>query len=168
MSNILRKINGFLAASLAGSIAFCAVFTAVNANPLAADVRLHVITDPRSGLALFGYDPVAYHVDHVARLGLPEHQAMLDGRLWIFSSAANKAAFEADTSAYIPLFGGHDGTSVSDGILAKGDPEMFLIASGQLVLFRNEDNRSRFVSDAMLRQKARQGWPDLVRQQAAH
>jgi YHS domain-containing protein len=141
---------------------------AATANLFAMDPMQHIIVDNRSGLALFGYDPVAFHVDQKARPGLPEHQYTHEGRIWRFTSAANKAAFEADPAAFAPMFGGHDGASIGDGILARGEPAHFVIAAGQLVLFRSLESRDRFATDEALRQKARENWPAVVRQQIGH
>jgi hypothetical protein len=128
----------------------------------------HVVADLRTGVALFGYDPVAYHLDGQARQGLPDFEVALNDRIWRFTSAANKAAFVVDPAVYVPLFGGHDGVSVGEGILTKGDPQLFVIAAGQVVLFRDEANRDRFAREQMVRQKSRENWPAVVRQQAGH
>jgi hypothetical protein len=66
------------------------------------------------------------------------------------------------------MFGGHDGASIGDGILARGEPAHFVIAAGQLVLFRSLESRDRFATDEALRQKARENWPAVVRQQIGH
>jgi YHS domain-containing protein len=149
-------------------LASAGVGHAATANLFTMDPMQHVIVDSRTGVALFGYDPVAYHFDQKARQGLPEHQLTLDGRIWWFTSAANKAAFEADPAAYAPMFGGYDGSRVGDGILTKGEPAHFVIAAGQLVLFRSLESRDRFAMDQSVRQKARENWPAVVRQQIGH
>jgi hypothetical protein len=158
-----------LAATVLVLQVFCACpCAAATPNLFNPDPGNHVITDLRTGLALFGYDPVAYHLDGRARQGLPDFEVALNDRIWRFTSAANKAAFTADPSVYVPLFGGHDGVSVGEGILIKGDPQVFVIAAGQVVLFRDEANRNRFAGEQMVRQKARESWPSVVRQQAGH
>ena len=160
--------SGLVAALLVTQVMGSAVGLAVTPNLFNPDPVNHVITDLRTGVALFGYDPVAYHLDGQARQGLTDFEVALKDRIWRFTSAANKAAFEADPVAYVPLFGGHDGASVSEGILIKGDPQFFVIASGQVVLFRDDANRDRFAREPMIRQKARENWPSVVRQQAGH
>jgi hypothetical protein len=162
----LKDVGSELAAvALAVHVSCANVSTAATPNLFNPDPVNHVISDPRTGLALFGYDPVAYHLDGEARLGLPEFEVVLNDRIWRFRSAANKTAFESDPVAYVPLFGGHD---VSTGILIKGDPQVFVIAAGQVVLFRDEANRDRFAQELAIRQKARENWPSAVRQQAGH
>jgi hypothetical protein len=160
----MKAGSGIFAAILATGIAF----PAASANPLAPDIEQHVVADPHSGLALFGFDPVTYHVEQRARPGLQDYELRHQNLVWRFRSAANREAFRADPSAYIPAFGGNDGFSVSQGVMAPGDPETFAMTARGVVLFRTPENRDRFTSDADLRRKAVADWPDVVRQQAAH
>lgn len=146
----------------------CLLQQPVFSEPLSQDASAQLVADPRSGLALFGYDPVAYHLDEKARPGLPEHAAMVGPHMWRFTSAANRAAFLADASAYMPRFGGHDGALLADGVLAKGDPAIFVIAAGDVVLFRSIENRDRYAADVGLRRSAIANWPTAVRQLAGH
>ncbi len=162
------KRSGLAAAAFAVQMICTSACTAATPNLFNPDPVNHVVTDLRTGLALFGYDPVAYHLEGEARQGLPDFEVALKDRIWRFTSAANKAAFTADPTVYVPLFGGHDGASVSDGILIKGDPNLFVIAGGQVVLFRDEASRDRFAGEQTVRQKARENWPAVVRQQAGH
>ena len=164
----LDRRSGLVAALLATQVICTCVCIAATPNLFNPDPMNHVVTDLRTGVALFGYDPVAYHLDGQARQGLPDFEVALDDRIWRFTSAANKAAFAADPAVYVPQFGGHDGVSVGEGILIKGDPMLFVIAAGQLVLFRDEANRDRFAREQMVRQKSRDNWPSVVRQQAGH
>ncbi len=168
MSRWLDGRSGLNAAALAALVICSSAGIAATPNLFNPDPVNHVVTDLRTGVALFGYDPVAYHLDGQARQGLSDFEVALNDRIWRFTSAANRAAFEADPVAYIPLFGGHDGASVSEGILIKGDPRLFVIASGQVVLFRDEANRDRFAQEQTIRQKALENWPSVVRQQAGH
>jgi hypothetical protein len=168
MSFWMDAKSGLIAALLAAQAVCSSAGIAATPNLFNPDPMNHVVTDLRTGVALFGYDPVAYHLDGQARPGLPDFEVALNDRIWRFTSAANKAAFTADPSVYVPLFGGHDGVSVGEGILIKGDPQLFVIAAGQVVLFRDEANRDRFAGEQMVRQKARESWPTVVRQQAGH
>jgi YHS domain-containing protein len=145
------------------------------APPLAADENLfdashghHLVADPRSGLAIFGYDPVSYHLDHKAVPGSPDHELALEGATWRFTSEANKAAFAEAPAVYLPLFGGHDAANVADGRMTWGDPEIFALVGGRLVLFRDAAARDRYATEAELRSRALRRWPDVVRLHAGH
>lgn len=145
------------------------------AQPAAADENLfdashghHLVYDPRTGIALYGYDPVAYHFEHKALPGSSEFELLLEGVVWRFTSEANKAAFAEAPAIYLPLFGGHDATGVAGGRMTKGDPEFFALVGDRLALFRDEDSRDRFASDPALRAQALKLWPEVVRLQAGH
>jgi hypothetical protein len=160
----MKAGRGIFAAVLAAGVAF----SVASANPLAPEIEQHVIADPHSGLALFGFDPVTYHVELKARPGLQDYELHHQSLVWRFRSAANREAFRADPLVYIPAFGGNDGFSVSQGVMVTGDPETFAMTARGLVLFRSQENRDRFTADADLRRKAVADWPEVVRQHAAH
>ena len=168
MGSVFGDRSGFFATVGIAMLILAAPATAAGLALLDPDPKNHVIADPGTGVALFGYDPVAYHVEHAARLGSAHHELQLDGKFWRFRSEANKAAFESDPAAFIPAFGGHDGAIVSNGNMAIGDPEIFVIAGGELVLFRDQANRDQFARESDMRKKAREAWPTAVRQNAAH
>jgi hypothetical protein len=160
----LKIRNGFFAAAFC----FIGAVPAVHASPLDRDPASHLVGDAQSGLALFGYDPVAYHIDGRAREGRPEFALVQKQFEWRFTSMANKEAFMADPSAYIPAFGGHDGKAVSEGHMTSGDPVHFVIASGELMLFRNAEARDQFTADPDLRKHAALRWPEVARQHGFH
>ncbi len=158
-----------------GTIAAAVLAALLGGAPLAADENLfdashghHLIADPRSGLALFGYDPVAYHFDRKAAAGSPDHELLLEGLVWRFVSEANKAAFAEAPGIYLPLFGGHDATSVGEGRMTVGEPQIFALVGGRLALFRDEASRDRFASEPSLRELALRRWPEVVRLHAGH
>jgi YHS domain-containing protein len=117
-----------------------------------------------SGIALGGYDAVAYQVAGQALAGLAEHEAVWAGVTWRFSSHANKAAFLADPEGYAPVFDGYDPLGVALSRAVETDPYFFVVRQGRLFLFRTENSRSRFLEDAGLMQRAAQLWPDVMRQ----
>ncbi|MGL5139158.1 MAG: YHS domain-containing (seleno)protein [Beijerinckiaceae bacterium] len=154
--------------ALALPLIACLSSLPTSAEHLSRDPAAQLVADARSGLAIFGYDPVAYHLEGKARSGLREHSASHGSHVWLFVSAANRAGFLADPAAYIPSFGGHDGAALAEGALAKGDPAIFVIAAGDVVMFRSTENRDRYAADIALRRRAVANWPEAVRQLAGH
>jgi hypothetical protein len=152
---------------IAGLIVAAAALPAV-ASIRAPDETMQLIRDPRSGLALFGYDPVSYHADGVAKPGRPEHQAVVNGVHWRFASAANMAAFVRDPDVYLPLFGGYDARGIGEGRMVFGEPTIFAMFGGRTVLFRTEADRAAFAADAALRARALKDWPRVASQLAGH
>jgi hypothetical protein len=146
---------------------------AAAAQPLAASVRspdpaAQMITDPRTGLAMFGYDPVAFHSEGQALVGKAQFTLTVGDTEWRFINAANRAVFAADSQGYIPLFGGHDGLRVSQNRMVKGDPSIFVIAGGRTVFFRTTEDRDTFAGDETMRRKAVELWPQVASQFAGH
>jgi hypothetical protein len=146
---------------------------AIAASPSLASVRApdaarQLIHDPRSGLALYGYDPVAYHSEGRARLGREVFTAESLGYVWRFITAANRAAFLESPATYLPLFGGHDARGVADGRMVQGDPTIFLIVGERAVFFRSEADRDTFARDTEMRKKALANWRDVALQFAGH
>ena len=89
------------------------------------------------GVALGGYDPVAYFTEGAARAGSSEWQAEWGGGTWHFASDAHRTAFLADPEAYAPQFGGHCAFAASLGIKTPGAPETWSIIDGRLFLNAN-------------------------------
>lgn len=86
------------------------------------------------GLAIRGYDPVAYFRDDGPRLGKPEFSLRHGGATWHFTSAEHKALFEADPARYLPAYGGFCAYGTSRGYLVKIEPEAWSIVDGRLYL----------------------------------
>src|SRR5690349_10284155 len=110
---------------------WAAVCGAIVAAALAVQVRAatteRVVTDRYTGIAINGFDPVAYFTDKAPRLGLSDHEMALSGVTWRFRNEGNMAAFAADPDVYAPQFGGYDPVGVARGVAAAGHPEVFLI-----------------------------------------
>jgi YHS domain-containing protein len=99
------------------------------------------------GIAIQGYDPVAYFTDNKAVPGNPEITASYDGATYQFASGENKAAFEANPGKYAPQYGGYCAYGASQGYNASIEPEQFTIADGKLYLNYNADVRKRWNQD---------------------
>jgi YHS domain-containing protein len=117
-----------------------------------------------SGLALAGYDPVAYHVSGAAVPGLAEFETGWRGAAWRFSSQANLTAFQADPDSFLPLFEGLDPVGVARSRIVEADPYLFAIHRGRLVLFHSEQTRTRFLDDPRLAGDASRNWSGISRQ----
>jgi YHS domain-containing protein len=118
--------------------------------------------DNRTGLALSGFDPVAYFLNDAAVPGLPDYELLHGGAVWRFASAANRDAFREAPQVYTPRFGGFDASGVADGRAVDADPHRFAIIGSQLYFFRSDENRRRFISEVALRALAQQRWPAVA------
>jgi YHS domain-containing protein len=171
----MRVRNGFFAAVLGGSVLLFACYGEAFANGEAQKEKAsqpvivsQVISDAHTGLALFGYDVVAYHTDAKPIEGRADYIVLHQNLVWRFASAANRDAFQADPEAFIPAFGGHDARSVGEGRMTMGDPGFFLISKGALVLFRSEENRQHFAAEPEAYKNALKRWPEVMHHYAFH
>ncbi|WP_300471322.1 YHS domain-containing (seleno)protein [Breoghania sp.] len=100
-----------------------------------------VLVDPATGLAIGGYDPVAYFVDRRPRLGKPHFELLWSQTIWRFVNEGNMAAFKDTPEIYAPQFGGHDARAMVDNSLASGDPSVWAIYHQRLYLFYSPARR---------------------------
>ena len=90
------------------------------------------------GLAIQGYDPVAYFVQHKAVKGKSAYTHTKDGVKYYFSSGANRELFIKNSSMYEPQYGGWCAYAMGEsGEKVEIDPETFKITDGKLYLFYN-------------------------------
>ncbi|MBO6559563.1 MAG: hypothetical protein JJ959_03465 [Nisaea sp.] len=87
-----------------------------------------------NGLALRGYDPVAYFVVGRAERGDAAFAATYEGATYHFASAARREAFLLEPRLYVPSYGGFCAYGVAVGQKFDGDPEVFLLVEGKLYL----------------------------------
>ena len=100
------------------------------------------------GLAIRGYDPVAYFDRHAAVKGKPEHRLHWQAADWYFASAANKQAFVLDPHRYAPQYGGYCAYAMANGFVVSSDPEAWSIRDGKLYLNYSKGVRDRWLKDA--------------------
>ena len=121
-----------------------------------------VVVNRYSGLAIEGFDPVAYFADEQAVRGLPDFEAAEAGAVWRFRNASNRDAFVAHPEIYGPQFGGYDPIDVGRGVAIAGNPRFFVVTGERLFLFSREESRNAFAANpAKFLKDARARWPAL-------
>ena len=115
-----------------------------------------------SGLALQGYDPVAYFTDKQPVRGKAEFTAQHEGATYRFASAANRDAFAAAPAKYAPQYGGYCAFGLASGYKAPIEPDAWTVVDGKLYLNYNRSIRSRWSTDipGFIR-KADANWPTV-------
>ena len=115
-----------------------------------------------SGLALKGYDPVAYFVENKPVKGRTEFTAQHEGATYRFASAANRDAFAAAPAKYAPQYGGYCAFGAAGGYKAPIEPDAWTVVDGKLYLNYSQSVRRQWSSDipGYLR-KADANWPQL-------
>ncbi|MGE0677044.1 YHS domain-containing (seleno)protein [Pseudolabrys sp.] len=119
-----------------------------------------VVSDPASGLAISGFDPVGYFTDAAAKFGRPDIEERYAGAVWRFRNAGNRAAFVAHPAVYMPQFGGYDPVGIAAGKSVAGHPLHWAIKDQRLYLFYDAQTRAAFLADtARILGDAERRWP---------
>jgi hypothetical protein len=127
-----------------------------------AAVTERIVLNRFSGLAIEGFDPVAYFTDGKPVLGLEQFEASEDGVVWRFHNEGDRASFVAHPEIYGPQFGGYDPVDMARGIAVAGNPYFWLISGQRLYLFSREESRDAFAADAAnIMRRANLRWPDV-------
>ena len=127
-----------------------------------ASTTERVVVNRFSGLAIEGFDPVAYFTQNQAVLGLPDFEAAQAGAVWRFHNEGNRASFVAHPEVYGPQFGGYDPVDVARGVTLAGNPRFFAVVGQRLYLFGIEAHRDAFAADPEhYLPEARERWPAL-------
>lgn len=121
----------------------------------------------KTGVAIQGYDPVAFFTDHKPVKGDPKYLLKQDGAIYFFASQAHKDLFKASPARYEPEFGGYCAYGVSRNKLVEIDVDAFQIVDGRLLLQYSKGVRDSFNKDTKGNLiKAESNWPKLVGQNA--
>ncbi len=100
------------------------------------------------GLAIKGYDPVAYFVNAKAQKGKKGITHTHAGNTWRFVNEANKKAFIANPVAYIPQYGGHCAYAASKNSIAPVDPRAWEIRNNKLYLNYSKRIHNKWLPNA--------------------
>lgn len=119
-----------------------------------------LVVNPATGLAISGFDPVAYFTDSKPQPGRAEFELSADSAVWRFRNEGNRAAFEAHPEVYRPAFGGYDVVAIARERAVPGHSLIWRIVEGRLYLFYSEQNRADFLADpARVLAAADRKWP---------
>jgi hypothetical protein len=133
--------NGRLLLALVAGLAIAALAT----SAARADGIVNV---DKSGVAIQGYDPVAYFTDGAATPGSAAHTAAWEGAVWHFASAANRDAFVASPDKYAPQYGGWCAYGATKGYAADTDPaNAWTVRDGKLYLNWDAEVKQEWTKD---------------------
>jgi YHS domain-containing protein len=128
----------------------------------AASIITAIVTDPISGIAIDGYDPVTYFTDPQPQRGVPDFEYYWAGVPWYFVSAANRDVFIRAPEVYAPQHGGYCEMALARGYLSDGKPGIYLIRDIKLYFFYSAANRDAFqLAETEAAAKAGANWPGL-------
>jgi hypothetical protein len=119
-----------------------------------------LVVNPATGLAISGFDPVAYFSEAKPEPGRPDVELAADGAVWRFRNEGNRAAFAAHPEVYRPAFGGYDPAAIGRERAVPGHPLLWTISGERLYLFYSEEDRAEFLADpARVLSAAERKWP---------
>jgi len=145
---------------LVGLLAFCAL--APGAELALAATTERVVVNRFTGLAIEGFDPVAYFVDARPEVGRAEFEVSQAGAVWRFRNEGNRASFMAHPNIYGPQFGGYDPVDLARGVTVAGNPRFWVVSGQRLYLFGREQSRDDFaVNPRRFLRDANARWPLL-------
>ena len=114
------------------------------------------------GIAVKGYDVVAYFTDGQAVKGSKSISHEWQGAKWLFSNEEHRVAFVANPDGYAPQYGGYCAWAVSQGYTADIDPEAWRIVDGRLYLNYDKQIQAKWEKDIPgFIVKANENWPKL-------
>jgi len=114
------------------------------------------------GIAILGYDPVAYFTEGRPVEGRPELRHSWRDADWLFATAENMQRFAADPERYEPRYGGFCAGGMAMGVKVSIDPEAWAIVDDRLYLFFNRERVGAFVTQAAVEiPKADRHWRAL-------
>ncbi len=116
------------------------------------------------GVAIKGYDPVAYFTDAKPVPGVADFSFEWNGATWRFASAAHRDTFKAAAEKYAPQYGGYCAWAVSQGYTAGIDPAAWKIVNEKLYLNYSRDIQKKWEGDVPGNiAKADVSWPKLLK-----
>ncbi|ETW94440.1 MAG: hypothetical protein ETSY1_34825 [Candidatus Entotheonella factor] len=120
------------------------------------------------GLAMRGYDPVAYFTEGKPAIGTATYTATHNGATYRFATEEHLKTFKANPENYVPQYGGFCAFGVTVGAKFDGDPALWKIVDGKLYLNLNPDIQEQWEKDiAGHITKADKGWPTIKDKAAA-
>jgi hypothetical protein len=157
----MKQLLGILFLSLG-------LMTGISAQQ-SADLRKKEFNLDGSGVAIQGYDPVAYFNQNKAIEGKKDITIQYNGAAYRFANMQNRDAFTAAPEKYEPQYGGWCAYAMgAKGEKVTVDPETFKIVDGKLYLFYNKFFNNTIKDwnkdESHLKANADKSWQKLIKQ----
>ncbi|PWT92931.1 MAG: hypothetical protein C5B54_02725 [Acidobacteria bacterium] len=151
----------------------CLVFFLLQAMSLLAEepmvggkLQANPIFQDDHGLAIHGYDAVAYFSLKKPVQGKNEFQYKWMGATWMFASAENRDAFIKDPNQYAPQYGGYCAYGMSHGYAVTTEPDAWRVVDGKLYLNHDLDVQKKWNEDIPgFIKLADDNWPKIPKKQ---
>ncbi len=121
------------------------------------------INKTSKGVAVEGYDTVAYFTAGEPAKGNPQFTHQWQGATWLFANQENLEAFKKDPEKYAPQYGGYCAYAVSKGSTAGISPKAWKVVDGKLYL-NHRFAKGKFDKDVPGNiERADKNWPGLAK-----
>ena len=125
-------------------------------------VAFDKVNESDSGIAIKGYDPVAYHTEGRAVKGKSQFSFKWKDAEWHFANAEDRDLFAANPERYTPQYGGYCAYSMAAGQIAGIDPQAFKIVNGKLYLNWSKEISDKFSDNAAINiKKGDENWAKM-------
>ena len=151
IAKIMKTISPLLVALIAASASASPVWKmqkpVTRGLSVFAETKKSKVAVDANGVAIQGYDPVAYFKQNKPVKGSPKNQSVYQGAKFYFASAADKKEFDKSPIKYAPTYGGYCANSLRKGKLKNGDPNIFYIYKGKLYFCSTKAAAEEFEKD---------------------
>ncbi|MGF6177331.1 YHS domain-containing (seleno)protein [Ensifer sp. 4252] len=139
-----------------------AMATVAAGSPAFADDSVN--TGYFGGVAIMGYDTVAYFTEGKATKGSEKFSYEWLGTPWHFANAKHREMFISEPLKYTPQYGGYcAGEVIYGSVTVNIDPEAFKIIDGKLYLIYDKKHAEGFAANAEdAVAKADGNWPKVA------
>lgn len=128
----------------------------------AAVAHEHRVATDFLGLALNGYDPVAYFQGKAVK-GSMQFEIVMGGATWRFANEENMRQFARWPKRFAPRFGGYCAFAVTKAKARRGDPEHWDVVDGQLYLTESARAQAKWREDPSKNiEVGMEGWKQLI------
>ncbi len=125
---------------------------------------LDPVNKTRAGVAIKGYDAVAYFTQKAPVKGKAEFAHQWNGAEWRFASQEHLDKFKANPEQYAPQYGGYCAWAVAKNSTASIDPEAWRVVDGKLYLNYSKRIQKKWEKDIPGNiEKADGNWPKLLK-----
>ncbi|MEO6687420.1 MAG: YHS domain-containing (seleno)protein [Dyadobacter sp.] len=116
----------------------------------------------KDGIAIKGYDVVAFHTDAKATKGIENFTYRWKDTNWLFANQENLDMFKKDPEKYAPQYGGYCAYGTADGHKAPTETDTWTVRDNKLYFNYNKKVQGIWNKDqAGYIEKADKNWVDI-------
>jgi YHS domain-containing protein len=162
IGSMMKQTSKQILTMLAFVLPLLGMVSAALAPVRAQSVVTLIVTDPLTGVGIYGMDPVSYFTEIEPLQGRGEFEFIWNNVPWYFATAANRDIFERSPEIYAPQFGGHGAMSMARGYVSDSNAAFYAVFKQRLYFFYSAANREAFMlapDDAAIAAEA--NWAEL-------